>query len=452
MDLHKGQRVLVMGLAKSGEAVARLLLSKGAQVTVNEKRDRREHEPEADALVALGATVVFGGHPIELLNEPIEFIVKNPGIPYHVPFLQEAQKRNVPIFTEIEVASWYTEAPIYSITGSNGKTTTTTLLGRILQSAKFNPVVAGNIGHVLSDAIAEVVGESPIVLEVSSFQLLGTREFHPQIAALLNFYPAHLDYHGTFEEYQDAKWMMFQNQTERDVAVLNYDQERIRSRAEQLRSQVVWFSRSSAVDVGTYVENGAIFVNREGVKTEVISLSDVVIMGEHNLENVLCATAMAIWAGASLEAIREVLSAFRGVEHRTEFVRQVAGVDYYNDSKATNPQAALQALKAFPENVVWVAGGLNRGVSFKSMVDELKHRVKAAILLGESRDLLKEACLEAEVPVITCVDSLEQAIERAADIAKAGDVVLLSPACASWDMFSSFEERGRMFKEYVHRL
>lgn len=452
-QLAGGKKVLVMGLAKSGEAVTRLLLNQGVQVVVNERSSRETVKEIADDLEALGARGVYGGHPLSILDEQFDFIVKNPGIPYSVPLLVEARARQIPIYTEIEVACWLTTSPIYAITGSNGKTTTTTLVGEILAQAGKSPVVAGNIGRVLSGVIAQIEPYQPIVLEVSSFQLLGTEYFHPHIAAFLNFYPAHLDYHETLEAYADAKWRMFRNMTSSDVAVLNYDQTHIRDRAGEIAAQIVWVSRNHVLsEEGVYLENGQLMFVRAGVRTTILPISMLALKGNHNVENVLVASAVALWAGADVEAIRHVLTTFRGVEHRLEYVATVQGVDFYNDSKATNSQAALASLRSFSDRIVWIAGGLDRGEDFLNLQEELQKRVKAVVLLGQSAERLERACLGAGILDVHRVASLDEAVLVAAKIAEAGDVVLLSPACASWDMFASFEQRGGMFKEAVHRL
>ncbi|MCF8564479.1 UDP-N-acetylmuramoyl-L-alanine--D-glutamate ligase [Alicyclobacillus tolerans] len=449
--LRPGMRALVVGLAKSGEAVARLLLRRGLSVLINERRERDPSDYAAAELEAMGARLEFGGHPLEVLDFQPDFIVKNPGIPYSVPLFVEAQQRAIPIYTEIEVASWLTTSPIFSITGSNGKTTTTTLVGEILTQAGQNPQVAGNIGRVLSGVIEQVQPSQPIVLEVSSFQLMGTRAFHPKIAALLNLYPAHLDYHGSYEAYVEAKWKMFGNMTAQDTAVLNYDQDEIRSGASRLGANVVWFSKASEVPQGMFVQDGQVVLKRDGEKVPVMPIAALALKGEHNVENSLAASAIAVWAGAPIEAVEYVLTRFRGVEHRLEFVKTVEGVDYYNDSKATNPEAALRALRSFPSNIVWIAGGLDRGVDFKSMASDVRGRVKSAVLLGQSKDALAAMLKETGTP-FEFVSSIEQAVLTAHRMSSPGDVVVLSPACASWDMFQSFEQRGRMFKDVVHTL
>ena len=452
MELRKGQRALIMGLAKSGLASARLLSEHGLSVCVNDRRERATPDDEANALEGSGIEVVLGGHPLSLLEPRPDFIVKNPGIPYSVPLVAEAARLGIPIYTEIEVASWLTRSPIFAITGSNGKTTTTSLVGAMLEAAGKQPVVAGNIGTVLSGVVEHVRPEQPIVLEVSSFQLMGTEEFHPAMAALLNLYPAHLDYHGTFEAYIDAKWRMFANMEKADVAVLNFDQDIIRNRAGELTPHVVWFSRTAEVPQGVCIRDGQIVVRNNGEITPVLPVDQLALRGEHNLENALAATAMSIWAGAPAAAVAETLRSFSGIEHRLEFVRELHGVSYFNDSKATNPEAALRALRSFATPIVWIAGGLDRGIDFLNMTEDLSRHVRAAVVLGQSADKLTRACEAAAIPVIRQVADLDEAVRTARAIAQTGEVVLLSPACASWDMFPSFEVRGSMFKNLVHTL
>lgn len=452
MILTSDMHVLVMGLAKSGEAAARLVHQYGVRVTVNDGSERRADDPLVAEFKAFGMNVVTGGHPLELLEERPDFIVKNPGIPYRIPLVQAAIEQGIPIYTEVELASWLTQSPIYAITGSNGKTTTTTLTGLMLEQAERRPVVAGNIGNVLSGVVLSVEPEQPIILEVSSFQLLGTEEFHPRIGCLLNFYPAHLDYHGTFAEYQAAKWRLFANMGETDTAVLNYDQEAIRTGAQALHCKVRWFSTEQSVPEGLFVQDEHVIERAGGRDETLFPLSDIQLKGRHNLENVLAAALIARSADVPAAAIRAALQSFTGVEHRSELVRMHRGVTYINDSKATNPEAALRALQAFPAHVVWIAGGLNRGDDFSRMITDLEGRVDAAILLGESAPAIAAACKEAGVPQVATVSSLTEAVIEAARLAAPGSTVLLSPACASWDMFTSFEERGSMFKALVHTL
>lgn len=451
MQLERGQKALILGLGITGESVARLLLRHGLEVVVNEKHERRESEPEADRLVEAGAEVVFGGHPLTLLDRAPDFIVKNPGIRYDVPLVEKAIAGGISVYTDIEVASWLTDSPIIAITGSNGKTTTTTLVGEMLAEAGLHPVVAGNIGRGVSDVVETLAPAQPLVLEVSSFQMIGTRTLHPRVAALLNLYPAHLDYHGSYDAYVEAKWHLFDHMTFRDTAVLNFDNRDVRAGADQLSANVQWFSRQGPVEAGVYLQGDEIIIRQDGQDVTLMALSEVVLKGAHNVENVLAAIAISLAAGATMSAIAAVLRRFQGVEHRLEFVKNVAGVDYYNDSKATNPQAALQAIRSFPGHIIWIAGGLRRKDNFQVMKEDLKERVRHALLLGESREEIAAVCDEAGVPY-QYVTSIPEAVREAHRVAESNNVVLLSPACASWDMFKSFEERGRMFKDVVHTL
>lgn len=446
-------RVIVMGLARSGQAAAKLLLEHGYDVIVNDQK-QPDNTAEIGLLRDLGASFVFGSHPLELLSQPVKFIVKNPGIPYRVPFLQEALRQSIPIYTEVEVASWFAEGPIAAITGSNGKTTTTTLVGEMLRAADSGPLVAGNIGTAFSAVVRETAPHRVAVLEVSSFQLLGTEKFHPHVAAILNLYPAHLDYHGEFEAYVDAKWKIFANLTGEDYAVLNHEDARLVERSSRLSVPIFWFTTGELPSgaSGACIEQGEIVVRQGGKNISIAAVSDVALPGRHNLQNALAATAVAWLLGADEAAIRSVLVSFRGVEHRIEYVDTRDGARYYNDSKSTNPTAALQALQSFSQPIVWIAGGLDRKDDYSVLSDVVQGHVKAAVLYGQTAADLAAFCQNCGVPIVKTVANLSEAVGEAAEISSSGDVVLLSPACASWDMFSSFEERGRMFKEVVHRL
>lgn len=450
MDFN-GKRVLVIGLARSGAAVARLLQKYGAQVTVNDRKAFEELGEEAENLQALGIEVIGGGHPEGIVHAGVDLIVKNPGIPYSTPPVRQALELGIPVLTEVEIAYQFAKAPLIGITGSNGKTTTTTLVGEMLDAAGLRPVVAGNIGRALTDVIEEVEADQWLVAELSSFQLMGTQEFRPTIGALLNLYAAHLDYHGTMEEYVAAKVRLFANQKPDDVAVLNWDQPEVRAVAALAKARLYPFSIREVLEEGVFVKDGNIQAILHGKHIPLLKVSEVMLKGEHNLQNVLAAAAIALNAGAHPEAVADVARTFRGVEHRTEFVASRNGVEFYNDSKATNAEAATRAITSFPSNVVLIAGGLDRGVEFLELVPVFEKHVKQLIAIGESADTLLRVAEKAGVPGQKA-DTLEAAVRQAAGLAVAGDTVLLSPACASWDMFGSFEERGRMFKQAVHTL
>ncbi|GAX91008.1 UDP-N-acetylmuramoyl-L-alanine--D-glutamate ligase [Effusibacillus lacus] len=449
---YQGKNVLVLGLARSGAAVARLLNKHGARVVANDQKERESFGDVPDELGKLGIEVICGGHPEGIVSPNLDLLVKNPGIPYTAAPIQQALALGIPIVTEVEVAYQFAKAPIIGITGSNGKTTTTTLTGEILKAAGLNPVVAGNIGTALSEIVEEVRADQWLVAELSSFQLLGTDTFRPRIGALLNLYKAHLDYHGTMEEYIAAKSRLFRNQAENDVAVLNADQPAVMELANSLQGRIFPFSIRKRLEEGVFVKDESIIVRSSGQDVPVCRLNDIPIKGAHNLENVLAATAIAYSAGASPGSIREGIRGFKGVEHRLEFVAEKNGVTYYNDSKATNAEAATRAITSFSNPVVLIAGGLDRGTDFAELIPVFQKHVKAIVTLGQSADKLAAAAEKAGVLTRFKAGSIEEAVSIAANAAETGDSVLLSPACASWDMYSSFEERGRIFKDAVHTM
>ncbi|WP_035099467.1 UDP-N-acetylmuramoyl-L-alanine--D-glutamate ligase [Aneurinibacillus terranovensis] len=460
---YSGKKIVILGLAKSGAAVAKLVQRCGAEVIVNDKKSREE-SPEAAELEKLGITVICGEHPEDLINQTIDLVIKNPGIPYSILPVEKAISLGIPVVTEIEIAYELSDAPIIGITGSNGKTTTTTLVGEILHNGGLSPVVAGNIGTVLSEQAVSVKSDQILVAELSSFQLKGTRAFHPAIACLLNVYDAHLDYHKTKEDYIHSKMKLFANQCPEDVAVLNYDNNVCRMASRQIKSTLLWFSLGEPVEQGSYIDNGFVMWKRPEAGSlaermahtplieKIIAVDDIALPGSHNLENVLASVCIAKAAGVDAEKIAGILRTFTGVEHRLEFVTEVEGVKYYNDSKATNPEAATRALRAFSAPIVLIAGGLDRGIDFKELVPVFSERVKGIIVYGQTAEKLSARAREAGINNIKCVDTVTDAVAAAHLMAQAGDIVLLSPACASWDMYKSFEERGSMFKQSVHKL
>lgn len=448
----QGKHCLVLGLAKSGRSVAKLLSRLGAKVTLNEKKHEAECE-NLDELKRLGIRIVCGGHPPELLTEDIDLIVRNPGIPYDIPFLLEAEKRQIPIVTEVEIAYLISEAPIIGVTGSNGKTTTTTLICDMLNGGERTPLIAGNIGTVFCDVAAKATKDEWIVAELSSFQLLGTQTFCPEIGVLLNVFDAHLDYHHTKEHYIGAKANMFVNQDENQLGVYHFDMRETREVAGRMRSQKAWFSSREEVPRGTYIADGAIiYKEKTGRRTWIIDVQDIKLPGEHNLENMLAAVTVSMEAGAHLERVREVLRRFEGVAHRLQFVREVNGIKFYNDSKATNVLATQRGLQSFPGSVVLIAGGLDRGNAYDELIPIFSSHVKALIAYGQTAPKLIRTAEKAGVKRIVRVDNVKEAVRSAYHNASAGDIVLLSPAAASWDQFRSFEERGDMFVSCVHML
>jgi len=441
---HK--KVLVLGLAKSGVAAATLLHKLNAFVTVNDFKPLAENK-EAQNLLEAGMTVICGGHPLELLDEGFEFVVKNPGIPYTNPMIQRAKELNIPILTEVELAYLVSEAPIIGITGSNGKTTTTTLTLEMLNAERPYALVAGNIGMVASEVTPKATSENVIVMELSSFQLMGIEKFAPKIAVLTNIFDAHLDYHSSKDEYVWAKAQITSNQSEEDYFIYNFDSEVVREIAAKSKAKLIPFSSTKELIEGAYVKEEALYFKEE----KVVEIADIVLPGKHNIENILAAIAVAKLQGVSNEAIQKVLSTFKGVEHRLQYIGEVNKRKFYNDSKATNILATQKALSAFSTPVVLIAGGLDRGNSFDELVPYLQN-VKTIVVYGQTKEKLKDAALKAGIKSIVEVDNLTTAVQKAYENSNENDCILLSPACASWDQFKTFEERGNIFVKAVHML
>ncbi|WNR46440.1 UDP-N-acetylmuramoyl-L-alanine--D-glutamate ligase [Paenibacillus roseipurpureus] len=458
---YRGLQVVVLGLARSGVAAAKLFHQKGAIVTVNDKKERNLC-PEADELTALGISVVCGYHPESLVHPGVSLVVKNPGIPYSVEPIRKAEALGIEVVTEVEVAYQFCEAPIIGITGSNGKTTTTTLIGLMLDGAGLKPVVAGNIGRALTEAAPEVTAENWMVVELSSFQLKGTTSFRPSIALLLNLYETHLDYHGTMEDYIASKAKLFENQTAEDTAILNADDEVCRNLMPSLKAKLFPFSMKEKLAFGVYLDaetNQLVYADGRNEIHPILSASEMGIPGSFNVENALAAAAAAITAGVDLTTIAGVLKSFQGVEHRLELVREIDGVGFYNNSKATNAAASVKSIEAFNQPVILIAGGLDRGSDYMELLPTFQERIKGIVTLGQTKEKIKHIAELAGISAIQTVDTakdaadaVSQAVQLAWQMSEEGDIVLLSPACASWDMFPSYEDRGRMFKESVHNL
>ncbi|TXC92052.1 UDP-N-acetylmuramoyl-L-alanine--D-glutamate ligase [Metabacillus litoralis] len=443
--IHKN--VLVIGLAKSGLAAAKLLHKLGANVVVNDLKASKQESAVLE-LIEVGIKVITGDHPLTILDEfQIDEVVKNPGIPYSNPLIKLAQEKNIPIITEVELAYKISEADIIAITGSNGKTTTTTLIYEMLLVDNKRPLIAGNIGTVACEVAQDATKDNVIVMELSSFQLLGTREFKPKIAMILNIFDAHLDYHGTKDEYIYAKGKIYENQSSTDVAIINYDDEDVMRSAEGSHAEKLFFSSTKECMDGTYLKDESVWFKGE----RIISLKDIVLPGEHNVENVLAAISAVKLLGVTNSAIRKVLTSFNGVKHRLQFVGEVLKRKFYNDSKATNILATSKALKAFHTPTILLAGGLDRGNEFDELKPYLKN-VKAMVLFGETAPKLERIAKESGIEVIKRVDNVEQAVYTAFEVSTTEDVILLSPACASWDQYKTFEERGDIFIQAVHKL
>ncbi|MDT2290134.1 UDP-N-acetylmuramoyl-L-alanine--D-glutamate ligase [Enterococcus faecium] len=449
ISTYENKKVLVLGLAKSGVSAAKLLHELGALVTVNDGKPFDEN-PEAQELLSLGIKVITGSHPIELLDEEFSLMVKNPGIPYSHPLVAKAQEMGIPVITEVELAYEVAECPIIGITGTNGKTTTTTMTGLLLNAGADQGIarLAGNIGYPASGVAQEAKSEDKIVMELSSFQLMGITDFRPHIAVITNIYEAHIDYHGTRKEYVKAKWNLQKNMTEKDYLILNWNQSELQELAQRTKARVLPFSTKEVLEDGVYADDYSIYYKKE----KIMEISELGVPGKHNVENALAAISVAKLYGISNEAIRETLHFFHGVPHRTQYVGEIQGRKFYNDSKATNILATKMALSGFETSeVVLLAGGLDRGNTFDELIPSLKG-IKAMVVFGQTKEKLMDAGKKAGIETIVTADSVEQAVPLALENSTDGDVVLLSPANASWDQYPNFETRGNRFMEAVNRL
>ncbi|MFZ8765689.1 UDP-N-acetylmuramoyl-L-alanine--D-glutamate ligase [Enterococcus diestrammenae] len=448
MTDYQNKKVLVLGLAKSGVSAAKLLHDLGALVTVNDGKPFSEN-PEAQDLLALGIKVICGSHPIELLDEDFSLMVKNPGIPYTQPLVQKALEKQIPVITEVELAYQVAECPIIGITGTNGKTTTTTMIANILNQgmATGTARLSGNIGYPASGVAEIAEAKDVLVMELSSFQLLGIKTFHPEIAVITNLFSAHLDYHGSREEYVKAKWHIQENMTNEDTLILNWTQAELQELAKTTKAQVLPFSSAEKVD-GAYLEDQVLYFKGEAI----LAASELGVPGIHNIENALAAICVAKTRGIATEAIAQALTSFTGVAHRTQFVTKFNERRFFNDSKATNILATEMALGGFDHSkLILLAGGLDRGNSFDDLIPSLKD-VKAIVLFGETKDKLADAAKKAGIPTILFTENTETAVPIAYDLSEPGDTILLSPANASWDQYKNFEIRGEKYMAAIRNL
>jgi UDP-N-acetylmuramoylalanine--D-glutamate ligase len=444
----RNKRVLVVGLARTGVATALFCAARGARVTATDMRTENELGDSVPALRKAGVALELGGHRQEMILDA-DLIIPSPGVPADAPLLQSARAKGVAIWSEVELASRFLKGRLIGITGSNGKTTTTSLIEHILKSAGFSTILAGNIGTPLISCVDKTSEKTVTVTELSSFQLELIEKFRPNISVFLNLTPDHLDRHQTLESYGAAKARIFANQTEADSAVLNADDPGTTPYAPA-KPQVYWFSRKQRVAQGAFVKENEILFRREGAEEAVLKLADIPLSGAHNVENVLAAVAATRLAGAEPAAIAKGVRSFAGVEHRLEFVAEIGGVRFYNDSKATNVDATLKALDAFPGRILIILGGKDKGSDYTVLQTLLREKAILALLIGAAAGKIEKQI--AGSVAIEQAGTLERAVETAAHAARPGDVVLLAPACASFDQFQNFEHRGRVFKDLVHQL
>ncbi|MGO8756947.1 MAG: UDP-N-acetylmuramoyl-L-alanine--D-glutamate ligase [Terracidiphilus sp.] len=450
MDL-KGKKVLVVGLGKSGLAAALFLRHQGAQVTVSDIRSAESLAKEIPALLDEGIMVEAGGHGLLTFRRQ-DLIVVSPGVPLETPELVQAKNFGRPVIGELELAARFLKGKVVAITGSNGKTTTTTLAGEMLKEAGFRTLVAGNIGVAVVGLVEDSADDTWSVLEVSSFQLESTVEFHPAISVILNITPDHLDRHGTFENYARAKERIFANQGASDSVVLNAENARAADAAERSKAPVSWFSTKHPVEQGAWVEKGNVVYRSapEAAVETILPLAGIPLKGEHNVENVLAAACAARLAGAPAAAIARAIEKFSAVEHRLEYVATINGVEYYNDSKATNVDATEKAVLAFGGGIHLILGGKDKGAPYTPLAPLVRARARAVYTIGAAAAKI-ESQLRGTAPIQSC-ETLAKAVSAAAAAAQPGDVVLLAPACASFDQFENYEQRGKVFKQLVAEL
>ncbi len=456
MDI-KGKFVLVFGSGISGVAASRLLLKEGADVVLHDGNEKLEPEKIREEIlsnvsgeVTGNVQIVLGKLPEDIMDR-ISLIVMSPGVPTDLPVVDRMREKNIPIWGEIELAYTYGKGDVLAITGTNGKTTTTALLGEIMKAYKEHTYVVGNIGNPYTSVALTQTEDSVTVAEMSSFQLETVRTFAPKVSAVLNISPDHLNRHHTMEAYIEAKKNIAKNQTAEDTCVLNYEDEVTRRFGENLMAKVLYFSSQHKLERGIYLEDGDIIYN-VGEPVKVCNVNDLKLLGTHNYENVMAAVAMAAAYGVPMESIRRAIRAFQGVEHRIEFVAEKNGVVYYNDSKGTNPDAAIKGIQAMNRPTLLIGGGYDKDSSYGEWIDAFEGKVKKLVLIGATKEKIAKEAREHGFEPIVFADTFEEAVQICVEHAEAGDAVLLSPACASWGMFSNYEERGDKFKELVNQL
>ncbi|MCL2350560.1 MAG: UDP-N-acetylmuramoyl-L-alanine--D-glutamate ligase [Defluviitaleaceae bacterium] len=446
--VYQGKKALVCGMGLSGAAAARLLLAHGASVTLCDLKP--EPDVDKDLLDDPRVLTNFGKNPDEILGEH-QLMVLSPGIPTDLPFVEVARQMGMPVWGEVELAARHCAAPIMAVTGTNGKTTVCSLAGQIMQAARPGSALAGNIGHAFC-GLAESLPEGAwAVAEISSFQLETIDSFRPKISCVINMTPDHLNRHKTMENYVAMKERIFENQQDLDYCILNFENKYTHAMAAKTRANVIFFSKSS-LDSGVFVRDDAVWVKWQDYDQELIKLRDIPIPGGHNAENIMAAAAMCMAAGVTPHIIAEEICKFRAVEHRLEYVLTLDGVGYYNDSKATNVDSAVKAILSFDKPIVLISGGQDKDLDYGELIKTFPNRIKTFVVLGEVAEKLIETCRAHNYHNYERVGSMKEAVSLASSRAVAGDVVLLSPSCASYDMFDNYEQRGRIFKNFVKEL
>ncbi len=445
------KKVLVFGSGISGIGATRLLEAVGKQVVLYDGNSALDPEKMKEQIGGnTKAEIVLGELPDEVIAS-LEMVVMSPGVPTDLPIVNKMREMGLPISGEIELAYTYGKGDVLAITGTNGKTTTTALLGEIMRNHQESVFVVGNIGNPYTTEALNMNENSVAVAEVSSFQLETIHDFRPRVSAILNITPDHLNRHHTMEAYIAAKEDVAKNQTEEDTCVLNYEDEVTREFGKKVKAKVLYFSSQRKLEKGIYLDNGNI-VYKDDEEVVLCHVDELQLLGTHNHENVMAASAMAAAYGVPFETIRKTIKEFAGVAHRIEFVCEKNGVAYYNDSKGTNPDAAIKGIQAMNRKTYLIGGGYDKDSEYEEWIEAFDGKVNKLVLLGQTREKIAQAARRVGFEDIILVDSLEEAVKVCADLAKEGEAVLLSPACASWGMFKNYEERGDKFKEYVKAL
>lgn len=448
----KNKKVLLVGLAKTGVSTIKHLNRLGAKVVVNDIKDKDKLKDILDELSDLNnVEYILGYHPENV--DDVDITVVSPGVPLDLPFILKLKSKNIEIIGEVELAYRLSQNPIFiGITGTNGKTTTTSLVGEIFKKASKDTYIVGNIGNPVIDTVGIANENSVLVTELSSFQLESIDKFKPHVSAILNFTEDHLNRHHTMKAYIEAKARIFENQDSKDFCILNYDDEDVRSLSDSVKAKKIFFSRKKSLEYGIYLDEKKNIIINIDEKITLLNKDELSLPGDHNLENCMAAAAIAYVSNIDIDVIRKVLKTFAGVEHRQEFVRNLNGIMFVNDSKATNPDSSIKAVQSYNRPIVLIAGGMDKQSSFDEFLDIAKENVYALVLLGETAQKIKECAQNKGFDNITIVKDMKEAVKASYQIAKDGDVVLLSPACASWDMYKSFEVRGIDFKDNVNNL
>lgn len=448
----KNKKVLLVGLAKTGVSTIKHLNRLGAKVVVNDIKDKDKLKDILDELSDLNnVEYILGYHPENV--DDVDITVVSPGVPLDLPFILKLKSKNIEIIGEVELAYRLSQNPIFiGITGTNGKTTTTSLVGEIFKKASKDTYIVGNIGNPVIDTVGIANENSVLVTELSSFQLESIDKFKPHVSAILNFTEDHLNRHHTMKAYIEAKARIFENQDSKDFCILNYDDEDVRSLSDSVKAKKIFFSRKKSLEYGIYLDEKKNIIINIDEKITLLNKDELSLPGNHNLENCMAAAAIAYVSNIDIDVIRKVLKTFAGVEHRQEFVRNLNGIMFVNDSKATNPDSSIKAVQSYNRPIVLIAGGMDKQSSFDEFLDIAKENVYALVLLGETAQKIKECAQNKGFDNITIVKDMKEAVNASYQIAKDGDVVLLSPACASWDMYKSFEVRGIDFKDNVNNL